>query len=99
MTVTLKIPRALESRLEEQAGKEGITVPDLVQRTLQEKFPLLSDEDQQAISIVEQWISAAPTSPGAKQEAEDDLKTFQQSLNQTRKEAGARLVYPEKSAL
>ena len=59
-----------------------------------EKFPVTLDENAQALGLIEQWIAEAPTDPDQVKEAEEDLRSFQRSLNQTRTEAGARLVYP-----
>ena len=59
-----------------------------------EKFPVTLDENAQALGLIEQWIAEAPTDPDQVKAAEEDLRSFQRSLNQTRREAGARLVYP-----
>lgn len=95
MSLVIHLPPAQETRLEEEARKEGVSVDELVQRTLAEKFPVVPDENAQALRLIEQWISEAPTDPEQVKEAQDDLSKFQQSLNQTRKAAGARLIYPD----
>ena len=47
------------------------------------------------IALMESWIAAAPTDQRAVQEAEEDLREFKRNMNLPRKEAGARLHYPE----
>lgn len=94
MSLVINLPPEQETRIQEEAQKEGVTVAELVQRTLAERFPVALDENAQALALIEQWISEAPTDSAAIREAEEDLRQFQRSLNQTRKEAGARLLYP-----
>ncbi len=94
MNFVIDLPQPVEARLEEEAQKAGVTVTALVCRTLIEKFPVVPDENAQALGLIEQWIAEAPTDPDQVKEAEEDLRSFQRSLNQTRTEAGARLVYP-----
>lgn len=94
MSLTIDLPRPMEARLEEEAKKEGVTVVDLVFRTIAERFPVERDEDAQALRLIEQWISEAPTDPDQLREAEEDLREFQQAINQTRKAAGAQPTYP-----
>ncbi len=47
------------------------------------------------ISLLESWIALAPTDRKAIQEAEEDLREFKRNMNRPRKEAGARLHYPD----
>ena len=94
MSLVIDLPQAQETRLQEEARREGVTVNELVYRTIAEKFPVEMDENAQALRLIEQWIAEAPTDPDQVKEAEEDLRDFQRAINQTRKEAGARLVYP-----
>jgi len=48
-----------------------------------------------SIALLELWLANAPTEAGAIQAAEDDLRDFKRHMNVPRKEAGARLHYPE----
>lgn len=48
-----------------------------------------------SIALLESWIAAAPTDEAAIREAEEDLLEFKRQMNQTRRDAGARLLYPE----
>jgi hypothetical protein len=54
----------------------------------------IPDKDP-TIALLESWIAQAPTDPAAIREAEDDLREFKRNLNAPRKEAGARLHFPE----
>ena len=94
MSLVIDLPKPVEARLEEEAQKAGVTVDELVLRTIAERFPVDLDEDAQALRLIEQWIAEAPTDPEQIKEAEEDLREFQRAINQTRKEAGAALVYP-----
>jgi hypothetical protein len=95
MTLTINLPPAQEIRLHEEAQKEGVTVNELIERAIAERFPVEVDERAKALALIEQWISEAPTDPEQVKEAEEDLREFQRSLNQTRREAGARIPYPD----
>ncbi len=57
--------------------------------------PTLTAENDASIALLEAWIAEAPTSPDAIREAEEDLREFKRNINLPRKEAGARLHYPE----
>ena len=94
MGLVINLPPAQEMRLQKEAQKEGVTVDELVRRAVDEKFPALPDEDVLALELIERWIAEAPADPEQAREAEEDLRTFQRSLNGTRAEAGARLPYP-----
>jgi predicted transcriptional regulator len=94
MSLVIHLPPAQETRLEEEARKNGISVSELVQQALAERFPVLREEDAQALALIEQWIAEAPTDPEEVREAERDLREFQQAVNQTRRSAGARIIYP-----
>jgi len=95
MSLTIEHLPDQKNRINEEAQKAGITANELIQRTLAERFPIMSDEDMQALALVEQWISEAPADPKQQSEAEADLREFQNSIDQTRREAGARLLYPD----
>ena len=52
-------------------------------------------EEDPTIALLKSWIAEAPTDPEAIREAEEDLCEFKRNINLPRKEAGARLIYPE----
>jgi hypothetical protein len=47
------------------------------------------------LALLESWIATAPTDQAAIRDAEDDLRAFKRNMNLPRKEAGARLHYPD----
>ena len=48
-----------------------------------------------SIALLQSWIAQAPTDSKAILEAEEDLREFKKNMNLPRKEAGARLHFPE----
>ncbi len=58
-----------------------------------------SRENDEALAIIEQRLAQAPTDAEEIAEAEDDLLEFQQAMNATRREAGARILYPDVPSL
>jgi hypothetical protein len=48
-----------------------------------------------SIALLKSWIAEAPTDPDVIREAEEDLREFKKNMNLPRKEAGARLHFPE----
>ncbi|MBC7526686.1 MAG: hypothetical protein H7308_03965 [Chthonomonadaceae bacterium] len=94
MTLTINLSPSQETSLHQKAQREGITINALIKRTLGEQFPTLHDENAEALSLIETWIAEVPTDPKAQKEAEEDLIAFQKALNQTRREAGSRPLYP-----
>ena len=94
MSFVIDLPLAQEARLQEEARRAGVTVNELVSRSVAEKFPVALDESAQALQLIERWIAEAPTDPERLKEAEEDLRGFQRAINETRRESGARLLYP-----
>jgi hypothetical protein len=95
MNLIIDLPQPVGAQLEAAANKAGVSVNEIVYRTIAEKVPVDLDEDVQALRLIEQWISEAPTQPDQVEEAEADLREFQRAINQKRTEANARLVYFE----
>jgi hypothetical protein len=95
MAIVVELPHAQELRLQQEARKYGITADELIRRTLVERFPVEADETARALALIDQWILEAPTDPKGQQEAEEDLREFQAAINQTRRIAGARILYPD----
>jgi hypothetical protein len=54
----------------------------------------VTDEDP-TIALLKSWIAQAPTDPEEIKAAEEDLREFKRNMNLPRKQAGARLLYPE----
>ena len=94
MSLVIDLPPTQVIRINREAQKKGISASELIQRTLDEHFPIEADEDSKALALIEQWISEAPADPQQQQEAEADLLEFQRAINQTRRQAEARILYP-----
>jgi hypothetical protein len=47
------------------------------------------------MKLLQSWIDAAPTDPEEIRIAEEELREFKRNMNAPRKEAGARLLYPD----
>jgi hypothetical protein len=48
-----------------------------------------------SIALLKSWLAEVPTTPEEIQEAEEAIKEFKKNLDAPRKEAGARLLFPE----
>ena len=83
-----------------------IPVPELVKRYQSGEIPATAratvtyEESaapavDPALALVQEWLSQVPTDPDEIREAEEDLRELKKALNKTRREAGARLLFPE----
>jgi hypothetical protein len=66
-----------------------------VDSKVSEAAPLADPKAAASIALLRQWIAEAPTDPEGIREAEEDLREFKKNMNKPRKEAGARLLFPE----
>ena len=94
MDITINLPQPVEARLAEAAHREGVSVSEIAYRAIAEKYPTAQDGTAEALRLLERWMADVPTDPEAIREAEEDLREFQHAINQTRRELGASLVYP-----
>ena len=96
MSMTIDFSPQEEATLAAAAQQTGVAPAEYVRKLVQEHLPATnpSGEDP-TIVLLEAWIAQAPTDPEAVREAEEDLDEFMRNMNQTRREAGARLLYPE----
>jgi hypothetical protein len=53
------------------------------------------EKNATSIALLESWLADAPKTPEEKEEAERGFKEFKRNMNEPRKIAGARLLYPE----
>ena len=60
-----------------------------------EETPLVDPDAAASIALLKSWIAQAPTDLEAIREAEEDLREFKRNMNVPRKEAGARVHFPE----
>ena len=101
MSLVIELPPLVESRLEAEAQRSGISPAELVVQVVNKTFASALDLEEQkrlnasSIALLQSWIAEAPTEPEDVKEAEQDLREFKQNLNASRKEAGARLLFPE----
>ena len=79
-----------------------IAAPEFVRRFQAGEIPgdarvvvTYQEEENPALALVERWLAEAPTDAEGVEEAEADLLEFQQALNETRRAAGARILYPD----
>ena len=79
-----------------------IAAPEFVRRFQSGEIPgdarvvvTYQQEENPALALVERWLAEAPTDPEGIEEAEADLLEFQQAINETRRAAGARILYPD----
>ena len=81
-----------------------IAAPEFVRRFQAGEIPddarvtvTYQDSENPALELVERWIAEAPKDGDAEadDEANADLRELQQALNATRRQAGARILYPD----
>jgi uncharacterized spore protein YtfJ len=102
MPLVIDLPDAIEQRLEDEARRTGVSVQDIAVRIIKEKYPsahIVDTEEQKrlnqsSIDLIQSWLNA-PKTPEEKEEAEKGFEEFKRNMNETRKIAGARLLYPE----
>ena len=98
MTLAIELNPEEEARLQVLAQRRGVAPEDYVRLLLAEQpFPRSEEivKNAASIALLEKWLAEAPTDPEAIAEAEADLREFKHQMNLTRREAGARLLYPE----
>ena len=101
MSHTIDFPPLLESRIEAEAEREGISPAEVILRVVQREFsPALSIEEQKrlnapSISLLKSWLADVPTTPEEREDAEEDLRDFKQSINSSRAELGQRPAFSE----
>ena len=99
MTLTIDFSPQIEARLLDLARARGTdpstVVKSLVEENLPDKPLMLTPENDPTLAYLKSRLAEAPTDPEAIREAEEDLLEFKRNMNIPRKEAGARLHYPE----
>jgi hypothetical protein len=68
-----------------------------VKRIIKEHLPSApsKEETDPFLAMLKARLAQAPTDPEKVQEAEEDLAEFMRNMNQTRRKAGERILYPE----
>lgn len=81
-----------------------IAAPEFVRRFQAGEIPgdarvvvTYQETENPALELVERWIAEAPTDINAEadEEADAELLELQRALNATRRQAGARILYPD----
>jgi hypothetical protein len=101
--MSLNVSPQTEARLVAAARQEGLDPGIFIERLLNQYHPgeraiplrSVDPENDASIALLESWIAAAPTDPAAIREAEEDLAEFKRNMNATRREAGARILFPQ----
>jgi hypothetical protein len=101
MSHTIELPPLLESRIEIEAAREGITPDEIILRLVQREFAASIDTEEQkrqnasSVSLLQSWIASAPITAEEQDEAEADLLEFKRNIDRTRAELGQGPAYPE----
>ena len=95
--MSLELSPETESRIQEYATHEGVTVGEAVNRLLRfPARPLAAPVENQALRILRaQLRDAENATPEEVAEAETEWLTFQRNMNANRQANGERLLYPE----
>ena len=86
-----------ESLLALAARQAGVAPTEYVKRIIKEHLPSTpsKEETDPFLAMLKARLAQASTDPEEVQEAEEDLAEFMRNMNQTRREAGERILYPE----
>ena len=94
MTVTIELSSEEAARLRSASHSAGIPVADCVRQLLAEHLPA-RPAGQATRDLIAGWLKEDATDdPVEIQQAEEELAEFKRSLNESRAEAGARLLFP-----
>ena len=104
MTLQVDFSPQTEAWINAQARQRGLLPADLVRRVIEESATIpaappikKADSSQDAtIALMQSWIAEDATDdPEEISQAEAELIEFKRNMNAPRKEAGARLLFPE----
>jgi hypothetical protein len=99
--MTLNLSPQVEAKLFDCAKQEGIDPAELVEKMVKAYSPaapasvVYTADNDPLMARLEARIAMAPTDPETVREAEEDVNEFMRNMNASRKEIGARLLYPE----
>ena len=99
MSIVLDLTPTEEASLSTLAIRGGIAPEEMAAKLVRQALEQQRDEAKIApidptLALIEEWLSEAPTEPEEIREAEEDFRESQKALNATRKEAGARILFP-----
>jgi aryl-alcohol dehydrogenase-like predicted oxidoreductase len=102
MSLAIDLPEPVEARLEEEAQKAGLTPAQLAAEFVTRNLAPAIDAEKQkqlndpSIALLQRWLAESETAdPEEIRQAEEDLREFKRNLNAPRKQAGARLLFPD----
>lgn len=105
MTLQVDFTPQTEAWINAQAQQRGLLPADLVRRVIEESAaaaalpPRTQESDSKpdpTIALLQSWIAEDATDdPEEIRKAEEELIEFKRNMNAPRKEAGARLLFPE----
>jgi len=100
MTLTIDLSPAEEEQLASLAHERGIAPEQLVKSLVTEVLPATrperTPENDPTLALLRKWAEEDATDdPEELRQAEQDLLEFKRNMNRWRKEAGARLLFPE----
>jgi len=102
MSLMIELPQPVEARLKEEAQKAGVSPAELAAEFVKKTLTPTIDGGEQkrrnapSIALLQQWLKEGETAdPEAVRQAEEELRRFKRAMNAPRKEAGARLLFPE----
>ena len=109
MTLTIELTPEQEAKLAAAARRQKIAPQAVIQKLVtllppaepisrdQPQFTSSVDpENDASIALLNSWLAEDATDdPSAIKAAEEDLAEFKRNMNAPRKEAGARLLFPE----
>jgi hypothetical protein len=96
MSLMIELTAEEENR-REMTERRGMTSEEYAHQLVMERLTPLEENIQKnapSIALLRTWLADAPTDAAAIAEAESDLLKFKRQMNLPRKEAGARLHYP-----
>lgn len=104
MNLTLDLPQDIQTQLQEEATKAGVSPTDYAVDLLAKNLPAkkIDVEEQKrlnapTIALMEEWLKRAevPATPEEIAESEAELEEFMRNMNAPRKASGERLHYPD----
>ena len=97
MSMTIDFSPQEEATVADAARQAGVAPAEYVRKVVKEHLPpaTVDSEPNPFLARLEARLAQAPTDPEKIREAEEDLAEFMRNMNQTRREAGERLLYPE----
>ena len=106
--MSLDLNPTLEAEIRQRAAAEGVTTSQLIDRLLhsssvkqesaapKSEIHSVDPANDASIALLQAWLEEDVTDdPEEVRKAEEELADFKRNMNLPRKEAGARIHYPE----